>query len=193
MKERCNIVICGVGGQGVIFAAKTIGQALMDKGEDVIQAEVHGMAQRGGIVVCTLVVGSKYNPLIKDGDADIILSFEPAEALRAVNFASEKTHIITNTSPIIPFTVSVGKQKYPPVDEMLNRIKDFTPNLVTLDAIEIAKESNARDNVVMLGAFAKCECSPLTLDDIKSYIKSSTPEKFHEANMRGLDAGYNAV
>ncbi len=102
-----NIIIAGVGGQGILFASKIIGETAVASNMNLILSEIHGMAQRGGAVISTVKIGNTHSPLIADGEADIILSFEPVEALRAANKMSKNTTVIINTNSIIPFPVSL--------------------------------------------------------------------------------------
>ena len=109
MKNKVNIVITGVGGQGVITAANILGKAAVNAGVNVFVSEVHGMAQRGGSVNCTVRLGNVTGPLVASGTADVILSTEPVEALRYISYSNKETKIITDTNTVIPFTVSTGE------------------------------------------------------------------------------------
>ena len=113
MKGKINIILTGVGGQGVITAANILGKAALKEKVNVFVSEVHGMAQRGGSVNCSVRMGEVSGPLVPSGTADVILSTEPIEALRYIPYASIKTKIITDINPVVPFTVSVGLEKYP--------------------------------------------------------------------------------
>ena len=118
MKNKSSIVLTGVGGQGVITAANILGKAAVNAKVNVYVSEVHGMAQRGGSVNCTIRLGNVSGSLVADGTADAIISTEPIEALRYIQFAHKNTKIITDTNPVIPFTVSEGEEKYPKKDKV---------------------------------------------------------------------------
>lgn len=113
MKNIYKIQLIGVGGQGTIKASTIIGEAAMKKGLNVVMSEVHGMAQRGGTVVTEFKIGEAHSPLIEEGAADLMIAFEPTEALRALNKINQESFVIVNSSPIVPFTVSLGISEYP--------------------------------------------------------------------------------
>lgn len=95
----------------------------MKKSLNVVMSEVHGMAQRGGTVITELKIGEVYSPLIEETDADLLLAFEPTEALRSLNKLSEKTFVIVNSIPIVPFTVSLGISEYPELSTVFEELK----------------------------------------------------------------------
>ncbi|MCG2826282.1 MAG: indolepyruvate oxidoreductase subunit beta [Thermoplasmatales archaeon] len=188
-----NVVIAGVGGQGILFASKIIGESAVASNMNLILSEIHGMAQRGGAVISTVKIGDVSSPLIADGEADIVLAFEPAEALRAANKMSENTTVIINTNPIIPFPVSLGKEKYPKMDYILSKIKKRCKNLLTIDANLLAQQagSGITMNTVMIGAFS--HFSVLSKKKIKETIKRHVPKKYVDVNMKAFELGYRAV
>ena len=189
--DQLKIVIVGVGGQGVLSAAKNIGGAMLDAGHDVVMSEVHGMAQRGGVVVCNICIGDLESSLIGDGQADIILSFEPIETYRALNLANEDTIIITNTAPVIPVTASIGEMKYPDLDDIFKAISEVNPNLIKVDATELAKEAGTAlaANTVMLGTLAATDKLPISADELKRYMLSKVPPKTVEMNEKAFGMG----
>lgn len=194
--NRVNIEIVGVGGQGILLSSQVIGNAALEKGIDVFMSEVHGMAQRGGVVVTTVKLGDKvYSPLIGEGDADVILGFEPIEAYRALNKASKDTWIVTNTSPIVPFTVSVGKEEYPDLNELFASLEKASDKMVKIDAEKLAKEAGAAitQNIVMLGALTATQVIPLTKEEMIESIRKNVPEKFIEVNIKAFNNGYEKV
>ena len=192
--NKINIVVAGVGGQGVLFASKIIAYALANK-MNVIMSEVHGMAQRGGTVVCMIRGGSIHTPLISDGKADMILSLEPVETLRTIGKASENTHIITDITPIIPFTVSIGGEKYPPINSLISNMKQFTKKLWAIDAYELADQAGTSiaANIVMIGALTASDLFPIEKEDMKDIIKRSVPKEFAEIDLKAFDLGYKAA
>lgn len=188
-----NVVIAGVGGQGILFTSKIIGEASLESNMNVLTSEIHGMAQRGGAVVSTVKIGNIASPLIADGEADIVLAFEPAEALRAANKMSKNTTVIINTNPIIPFPVSLGKEKYPKMEHILGKIKKRCKNLLTIDANRLAQQagSGITMNTVMIGAFS--HFSILSKKKIKETIRKNVSKKYVDANMKAFELGYRAV
>lgn len=194
--SEVNLEIVGVGGQGILTSSQVIGKAALDKDLDVFMSEVHGMAQRGGVVVTTVKIGDKvYSPLIIDGGADVILSFEPVEAYRAISKADKDTWIVTNTSPIVPFTVSVGKEEYPSVDELFKSIEEVTDRLIKIDAEKLAKEAGAAitQNIVMIGGLTATGALPLSKEEMIESIKKNVPKKFVDVNIKAFEKGYETV
>jgi len=146
---KCDIVLAGVGGQGILSIATVIGYAAVETGPYLKQAEVHGMSQRGGAVLSHLRISDKdiYSELVPEGGADIILSAEPMESLRYLPYLSPKGWIVTNSTPYINIP------NYPGVDSVLTEIKKYPQNLI-FDADSMAKEiGNPRGvNMVIAGA-----------------------------------------
>lgn len=191
--KRTNLEIVGVGGQGILTSSQVIGKAALEKGMDVYMSEVHGMAQRGGVVWTTVKIGEKvYSPLIGSGEADAILSFEPIEAYRALEKASKDTWIVTNISPIVPFTVSVGKEEYPDVEEMFADLEDKSDKLLKIDAEKLAKEAGAAitQNIVMIGALTATEVLPVSKEEIVESIERQVPKRFIDINKKAFELGY---
>jgi indolepyruvate ferredoxin oxidoreductase, beta subunit len=186
---KTDIILAGVGGQGILTIAATIGMAAVNKNLYLKQAEVHGMSQRGGDVQSNLRISDKpiYSDLIAKGCADIILSVEPMEALRYLPYLKKGGFVITNTVPFknIP--------DYPETETILETINKL-PNKVALDADQIAKDTgNARaSNIVMLGAAAPF--LGLSIEDLEGGIKAlfgRKGEEIVEMNIKALHAGYD--
>ncbi len=195
-ENRVNLEIVGVGGQGILTSSQVIGKAALDKDLDVFMSEVHGMAQRGGVVVTTVKIGEEvYSPLLGQGEADVVLGFEPVETYRAMEKADDDTWIVTNTSEIVPFTVSVGNEDYPSVEEMMTSLEKETDRLLTLDAEKLAKEAGAAitQNIVMIGALTALELLPMDKEEMLSSVRKNVPDKFVEMNEEAFQKGYNTV
>ena len=194
MKEKINITLTGVGGQGVITAANMLGKAAVRARINVFVSEVHGMAQRGGSVNCTVRLGDVSGPLIPNGSANVILSLEPSEALRFIKYSNKKTKIITDVSPVIPFTVATGDEKYPKLEEIFNELKKYG-KLYKIDAAKLAKEAGAliTKNVVMLGALAGINILPFKPDFFIETILESIPNKYRNINKKAFELGLRAI
>lgn len=194
MKEKINITLTGVGGQGVITAANILGKTAVRAGINVFVSEVHGMAQRGGSVNCTVRLGNVSGPLIPKGSANAILSMEPSEALRYIQYANKKTKIITDILPVIPFTVATGDEKYPEVEKIFNELKKHG-ELYKVDAAKLAKKAGAliTKNVVMLGALAGTDVLPFTPDFLLEVILQSVPKKYVDVNKHAFELGFNLI
>jgi len=155
-KDNINVLICGVGGQGILLASEILSEVFIRAGYDVKKSEVHGMAQRGGSVESHVRAGKKvYSPLIKKGEADFILSFESMEGLRHLEYLAPSGKLIRNTQKIIPLTVTISEAKYPENPEELAKENDI--ETVSINAIKIANElgSNKVVNTILLGVLAQ--------------------------------------
>ena len=187
--KTTSIMIVGVGGQGSLLASKLLGKLLVDEGFDVKVSEVHGMSQRGGSVVTYVRFGEKvYSPIVDLGEADYIISFEKLEAARYAPYLKKGGLIITNTQEIDPMPVITGVMQYPDgIEEKLAEKIDLT----TVDALKYAKEAgNVKAvNVVLIGLMAKN--TEILYEKWVNTIKTSTPEKFLESNLKAFDLGYN--
>jgi len=189
-----NIIFTGVGGQGVITAANILGKAALKTKKNVYVSEVHGMAQRGGSVNCTVRIGDVYGPLVEKGTADAIVSTEPIEALRYIYYSNNKTKIITDINPVIPFTVSVGNEKYPSLEKVFNELNSIG-QLYTINANEIAiKAGNIlTKNIVLLGALAASGVLQFESDLLLSTILEFFPSKFSKMNSEAFKGGYESI
>ena len=194
MNRKTNIVLTGVGGQGVITAANILGKAAVRAKTNVYVSEVHGMAQRGGAVNCTVRLGDVSGPLVAAATADVIVSLEPVEALRNIMYANKKTKIITDINPVVPFTVSVGGEKYPNLDDVYKEIQSRAI-LFKIDALKIAKDSGAAitKNIVMLGALAAADVLPFKSDFLLETILENIPVKYKDINKKAFDSGMKAL
>ncbi|MBQ3735465.1 MAG: indolepyruvate oxidoreductase subunit beta [Candidatus Methanomethylophilaceae archaeon] len=193
---KYSIQIVGVGGQGVLLASMVLGNAAMEAGYDVAMSEVHGMAQRGGSVLCTLRFGDNViSPLESVGGADLLMGFEPAETCRNVGLCNKDSQIIMNLDPVLPSMVAAGFETYPEVDGLVASIKKLTPNLRTIDATELAKQAGkaVAANAVMIGAVAAVKGFPLSKDLLRKTLADNVPPKFLDLNLKAFDLGYETM
>jgi indolepyruvate ferredoxin oxidoreductase beta subunit len=186
-----DIILAGVGGQGILSIAAIIGLAAVDMGLFVKQAEVHGMSQRGGAVQSHLRISSEEiaSDLIPFGEADLILSVEPMESLRYLPYLSEAGWIITNTTPF------VNIPNYPDLESLLNQIRSYK-NVVAINADEIAKKisSPKSSNVVLLGAASTYLDIPY--ENLESGIRTlfgGKGEDVVKMNLSALKAGLESA
>ena len=188
-----RVHIIGVGGQGTLLATGLVGEAALLAGVNVNVSEVHGMAQRGGVVESAVTMGEVMSPIVSDGEADILLGFEPSETLRAASKCSKDTTVITNSHPLAPFTVAMGKGVYPDVEEALGKMRKRVKKLVAIDANGYAHKAGTvlSLNMVMLGAMAKHADLPIAAAHLKQAIKEKTDAKFLDMNLKAFDLGYN--
>lgn len=190
-----NIYICGIGGQGIIKTSIVIGETALNNGMEVVMSEIHGMSQRGGVVSTELKIGGDKSPIIPKGGADLILSFEPVEALRALEKTSKNSVIVTNTSPILPSTINQQDVDYPEVDRILGELETKVSELYSMDANKIALNAGhpLSMNMAMLGAATAVSSFPLNKDDIIDTMKDNLPPKSIEINLKAFEDGYNSV
>lgn len=190
-----NIYISGVGGQGIIKTSTVIGEAAMKSSMPVVMSEVHGMAQRGGGVSTELKIGDAYSPIIENGSADLLISFEPIEALRAIPKISDKTSVIVNKSPIYPFNLQKSEISYPDITATLDELKNKSKKVYALEADSIAKESGhiLSMNMVMLGGAVAVKGFPLKKEIIIDSMKANLPEKSLDINMKAFEHGFDYV
>lgn len=186
-----RLVFIGVGGQGNLLASRLLGEASLSCGIPAVVSEIHGMAQRGGIVESAVLMGGVTSPIVSSGEADVLVGFEPVETVRSLGKCNRDTLIITNTKPLPPFTVSVGQGKYPPVDELMALIRKRTDRLIMLDGNRLAEEAgNALSlNMVMLGALIGSGAVPIEAGSMKKVISETTKKAFLESNLKAFDLG----
>lgn len=191
---KTSIVLSGVGGQGVITAANILGKAAVNGKVNVHTSEVHGMAQRGGSVYCTVRMGDVSGPLVASGTADALISTEPVEALRYIQFVNKKTKVVTDINPVVPFTVAVGGETYPSLDEVFKELQSRAI-LYTVDALKIAKKAGGSitRNIVMLGTLAATSVLPFDSDILLETILENVPEKFKTVNKNAFNGGMQAL
>ena len=189
--EAVRIFFTGVGGQGTLLATQLVGEAALEEGLPVTMSEIHGMAQRGGVVESSAVMGNAVSPTIADGEADILLAFEPLEAARALPKCHPKTVVITGTTPILPFTVATGQSKYPELAALFDLIRPKVASLVRVEAEEIARLAGAErsSNVVMIGVLAGTRLLPISDASWRKAMEKVLPSRILEVNLRAFQAG----
>ena len=186
--DTISVFITGVGGQGTILASELLSEVAKIAGYDVKKSEVHGMAQRGGSVVSVVRFGEKvYSPVLSPGEADVLLAFEPLEALRTLHYAKPDGKVVVNSRPIMPATVASGAAKYP--DNLFDRIREAVPDVVVVDGQKLAKEAGTSRavNVVLLGTLSNF--LPFTADNWREALKNTVPAKYLEMNMKAFELG----
>jgi len=190
--DAVRIFFTGVGGQGTLLATRMLGEAALAEGLPVTMSEIHGMAQRGGVVESSVVIGKVFSPTIPDGEADILMAFEPLEALRAIPKCHAASLIIASTAPIVPFTVAVGQSTYPEVAELEQAIKEKVSNLLWLDAVELARKAGSEraSNTVLVGVLAGTGRLPIARSSWEEALQKTLPSRLVEINRQAFEAGY---
>ena len=183
-----SIMIVGVGGQGTLLASRILGNTLIGAGYDVKVSEVHGMSQRGGSLTTYVRFGEKvWSPIIEKGGADIILSFELLEALRALPYLKRDGQIIVNAQQIDPMPVITGAAEYPKgIEEALRE----RAKLTAVDALVLAREAGSIKavNVVLIGLLARNTSIPR--EQWEETLRTTVPPKFLDINMKAFELGY---
>ncbi len=193
--QNLRIFLTGVGGQGTLLASRLIGEAALVAGMNPLVSETHGMAQRGGVVVSTVVLGNLKSPIISAGEADVLLGFEALEAFRALDRCHKGSLVIANTAAIVPYPVSIGKNSYPEVGRLLDLMASKVGGLLAFDAGELARQAGSplAVNMVLLGALVATNILPFSEEDILSLIRTKTNPKFLEANLAAFRMGHEVA
>ncbi len=183
-----NIMIVGVGGQGTLLTSRILGGITLEAGYDVKLSEVHGMAQRGGSVVTFVRYGDKVNePIVEEGQADVLIAFERLEALRYAHFLKKGGVLIVNDQRIDPMPVVIGAAEYPEgiIEKLSKRYK-----VLPIDAMTEAKKlGNAKAfNTIVLGLAAKH--MDFSCEDWLRVIERTVPPKTIELNKKAFMVGY---
>ena len=188
--ETKNIMIVGVGGQGSLLASKLLGHLLLAQGYDVKVSEVHGMSQRGGSVVTYVRYGDKvYSPVIDQGEADFIVSFELLEAARWLPYLKKDGIIVTNTQQVDPMPVITGAAQYP--EDLVEKLKATGAKVDALDCLKLAEEAGSAKavNIVLLGRLS--HYFDLSEEAWMASLEANVPAKFLEMNKKAFELGKN--
>ena len=186
-----NIILCGVGGQGTVLASRLISSAAMARRIPVLSAETIGMAQRGGSVFSHVRMSTDeilYSPMIARGEADLILGFEPGEAVRMLPFLKADGRMVVSARPVMPVTAALTDTGYS-AETMLDYLASRVSRLLVVDADKALREVGSPKvlNLILLGAALRSGALGLEAEDIKDAIRRLIPEKFRELNFRALD------
>ena len=193
MNKSC--LLCGVGGQGTVLASKLIAYAALDKGMFVRTTETIGMAQRGGSVVSHVRMGEEiHSPLIPKGQADVMIAFEPAEAVRNISYLKKDGVAVVNRKAVKPVTATLSNTEYSG-QEMMEYLKKHVKNLVLVDGEAICKEVGSAKvlNMALLGAALGSNVLDLSLQDMEHEIEIHVKKQFVAMNKKALARGAAAV
>jgi indolepyruvate ferredoxin oxidoreductase beta subunit len=192
--KSMDLLVTGVGGQGVVLASDIIGETAIAAGFDVKKTDTLGMAQRGGSVVSHVRMASKvFSPLIREGTADLLLAFEMLEAARWSHYLRPGAIAIINTYEQPPLSVSLGQEKYPTRDEIAAALKRQTDQVYFVDGTgQALKLGNVRTlNLFMLGCFAAF--APLKMEIWKESVARFLPENLREINLKAFELGRKEI
>lgn len=195
MKE-CNIVLAGVGGQGILLAAEILGTAALKEKLNVRVSEIHGMAQRGGAVFSAVRIGENVlAPTVVEGQADVLLGFEPLETLRNIKYASKKTLVIMSPELVPPPGLTMENKRYLDVKEIVERIRTFTGDVIVVEAARLAHHAGSRmvGNVVLLGALMATHRLPVQTNNLLEALRELVPENHVKVNIEAFKLGQESV
>lgn len=191
-KDSYNMCICGVGGQGIIKTSVIIGEAAMNQGFNVVLSEIHGMSQREGSVSTELRIGDFEGSVLPDHSADMLLSFEPIEIVRALNKANKDTKLVFNTHPIIP---SSGDKPYPNTNNLISILEENYNHVLPIDGNQLAIDAGniVSLNMVLLGAVTADDNFPISKESVIDAMKNNLKPQFHELNVKAIESGYQWI
>ena len=194
--DTFKIVVAGVGGQGTLLASRLLADAAIKADLGVKIGETYGMAQRGGPVMGHIQIGGKVNnPQIRKGEADVLIGFEPSEAVRrGVTYLKKGGLALINLRVTAPVEVVSGMMPYPDMDKMIGLLRTVTDNVHLFDATGIAEKAGdpIATNIVMLGAITKSGLLPYSEEIVLETLKEGLRPQFLELNMKAFELGKNA-
>jgi indolepyruvate ferredoxin oxidoreductase beta subunit len=195
MSNSCDLVVVGVGGQGVLSTARLLGRAATEADLEVRVGQIYGLSQRGGSVEATVRIGSVSTAFISQAEADVVVGLEPLETERALPWMSERTIVLTNRTPIVPTSLTLDRAEYPDLESVVEHIEAVAGVVHVIDGDSMARQSGDQRllNMVMLGALAGLGVLPIPTDVIESEIQGHSsgpnPESRVNAFRRGNDSG----
>lgn len=186
-----DIILTGVGGQGSILASKLLAKAFLKKGEKIISSETIGMAQRGGSVTSHLRVGEgNFSPMVNEGSADIIIAFEPSEAVRCLPYLKKGGNVIVANKGISPVTASLLNTSYD-ANEMITFLEENVKNLIVVNSDKLLNELGSFKvlNTLLLGASLKSDALKISYEELEEVIKENVKKEFIELNLKAVKLG----
>ncbi len=196
--DPCNVIVCGVGGQGNVLAARLAGKVLAKLGFEIVIGETYGVSQRGGAVMSHLRISERraYSPLIPQGQAHIVVGLEPMETLRILSeYGNPEVDCVVNTRPMPPVTVGMGVAAYPGWEELRGAVTRLSRRAWYVPATDVALELGAPivSNIVMLGALVGTDLLPGTVAQYSDTLRENLPARSIELNLQALERGQGAV
>lgn len=191
-----NVVIVGIGGQGNLLLSRLIATAARLKGFEAQTGETLGMAQRGGSVISFIRYGKDvFTPLVPDHEAHFLISLEPSEALRAIQYVGSSTSVLLNTKKRVPTQVILGEQEYPDLRQIEGNLKSVGAIIFSFDAVELGERAGdvRSANVTMLGGMAALGNSCIKVENFREALKQTLHEKLLQVNLQAFNLGYDIV
>ncbi|MCG3225710.1 MAG: indolepyruvate oxidoreductase subunit beta [Candidatus Heimdallarchaeota archaeon] len=197
MTEEYQMVIVGVGGQGILTISDIIAIAARKKGLHILGSEVHGMAQKGGSVITNLKIGKKlHSPTIPEGSAKVLVGIEENETLRFIKYLEPRGIAITSTTVLNPVSWKKNKKAAIEAQEKIDKnLAKFKAKIIKIDSEALAHEAglSLAQNIVLLGALSQVEGFPLSDEELKEALKERVPKKYIEPNLKAFELGKNAI
>ncbi len=199
MSSICNLVIVGVGGQGVLGTARLLGRAATEADLEVRAGQIYGLSQRGGSVEATVRIGPVSTAFISETEADVVLGLEPLETERALPRMSERTTVLVNRTPIVPTSLTLDRATYPDLESIVEAIDEVAGMVYVIDGNALAQEESDMRllNMVMLGALDGIGVLPIPTDALMSAVERHgsgfDPDTRRRAFYRGREFGIEAV
>ena len=192
--KKIRIFMTGVGGQGTLTATTLLASTVLSQGLPVTSGEIHGMAQRGGVVESTVLIGCK-SPKIGHGEADILLGFEPMETMRALPYLKTGGLVVSSTEFMPPLSVAMGKQECPTIEDIKKAVSACTDKVYFMASQSIGLEAGAvqSGNVAMLAALCAAGELPFGPEALEATIKANLPAKIQAVNLKALELGVAAL
>ena len=191
MQKRMRIFFTGVGGQGTLTATTLLARTALEAGLDVVAGEVHGMAQRGGVVESVMLLGGWRSPKLDYGEADVLLGFEPLETLRALPYLQPGGAIFSSSDPLPPFSVALGKAEYPDMQHIMEKARQVAGQCHFVPCRELGLQAGSvqSGNTVLLSVVCASGVLPFGVDALEAAIKKFLPPKLQESNLKALELG----
>jgi indolepyruvate ferredoxin oxidoreductase beta subunit len=192
---RTRVFLTGVGGQGTLTATRILAQTALDAGLAVTAGEIHGMAQRGGVVESFVLVGGHRSPRIAHGEADVLLGFEPMETLRALPYLLRGGLVLSNSEFIPTIGANQGLESAPSLDEIKANVAQCAGEAHYIPAASLGREAGAVQSgtMVLLGSLCAANRLPFGPDQLKKTIQANLPPKLVDINLRAVDLGAGAL
>ena len=186
-----NIMIVGVGGQGTLLTSRILGKLAIGAGFDVKLSEVHGMAQRGGVVESVMLLGGWRSPKLDLGEADVMLGFEPLETLRGLPYLRQGGTVFSSSDALPPVGVSLGKAVYPDMAHIESSARAIAGQCLFIPCRELGRQAGSvqSGNTVLLSAVCASGVLPFGVDALEAAIKKFLPPKLQEVNLKALELG----
>lgn len=190
-QNRPRIFFTGVGGQGTLTSTRLLAAAALLGGADAVAGEIHGMAQRGGVVESVLLLGGWRSPRLDFGEADIILGFEPLETLRSLPYLAEGGVIFSSCDPIFPLGARLGNEAYPEIERIKKEAAGLAAAAFFIPGQELGAEAGSvkSGNTALLGALCASGYIPISPEDLEKAIEDALPPKIRKANLEAAMLG----